>query len=151
MIFQERVIALQGTSKMSLLSLQKLERRRLTIIIHVLLVSQAIQTDTTIVSDAVLLHYLIDAVEDKRRLAVVGLHRLINNLGQLGVVTDKEPGIYGDTMTSHSRAWLENVYARVHVANLDNLIHIHVVMAADTRKLIGKGNIHSTEGVLHDL
>ena len=91
MILQEWVVALQRTSKVSLLSLQKLERRRLAIIIHVLLVSQAIQTDTTVVSDAVLLHYLIDSVENKCRLAVVGLHRLINDLGQLGVVTDKEP------------------------------------------------------------
>ena len=39
----------------------------------------------------------------------------------------------------------------MHIADPDDLIDIHVVVAADLRQLIGKGNIDCTEGVLHDL
>ena len=39
----------------------------------------------------------------------------------------------------------------MHIANADDLIHIHVVVPADTAKLVGKGDVHGAEGVLNDL
>ena len=39
----------------------------------------------------------------------------------------------------------------MHIADFDDLIDIHVVMAADLRQLICKSNIDCTEGILDNL
>ena len=66
---------------------------------------------------------------------VEGLHALVNHLGQLGIVAHQEPGVHRDAVAAHARAGLQDVHARVHVADADNLVHVHVVVAADAREL----------------
>ena len=56
MILKERIITLQWSCQMSFLCLQELQGRRLTIVVHILLIGQAIETYTTVVCDTVLLH-----------------------------------------------------------------------------------------------
>lgn len=54
-------------------------------------------------------------------------------------------------MSAHAGAGLEDVDPGVHVADADDLVHIHVVVAADLGQLIGKGDVDGPEGVLHHL
>ena len=54
-------------------------------------------------------------------------------------------------MTTHTRTRLKDVHTGMHVTDLDNLIHIHVVVTADAAKFICKSNVHSTVGVLNHL
>lgn len=54
-------------------------------------------------------------------------------------------------MTAHAGAGLQDVHARVHIADADDLVHVHVVVTADARELIGKGDVHGAEGILDDL
>lgn len=150
-VLQEWVVALQWTGKVTLLQFQHLESGRLAIIVNILLICKAIETHLAVVGDVVLLHNLMDAVEDKLWLRVVSFHGLINNLCQTWIVTYKEPRVNGDAMTTYTRARLEDVYTWVHIADADYLIHIHIVMTADTSQLISKGNVYSTEGILNNL
>ena len=147
----EGIIDLERTSEMALLNLKHLECWRLTEVIDVLLVGETIEADTTVVGDIVLLHDLVDAVEDELRLRVVGLHALINHLGETRIITYKEPRIDGDAMTTYARTWLKDVHAWVHVTNLDDLIHVHIVVTTDTCEFVGKCNVHGSEGVLNNL
>lgn len=39
----------------------------------------------------------------------------------------------------------------MHIADLNDLIHIHIVMTANLRQLIGKGNVHAAECILNNL
>ena len=39
----------------------------------------------------------------------------------------------------------------MHIANLDDLIDIHIIASANFGKLIGKGDINIAEGVFYDL
>ena len=82
LVGKERVETLQRTGKMPLLTLNHLEGRTFTNVIHILLIGDAIKTDSAIVGNAVLLHNLVDAVEHELRLAVVGAHTLVNDLGE---------------------------------------------------------------------
>ena len=54
-------------------------------------------------------------------------------------------------MAADAGAGLQDVDARMHVADADDLIHVHSVVAADARQFVGKGDVNGTEGVLHDL
>ena len=146
----ERIEALQRSGKMSLLTLDHLEGRGLTDIIHILLISDSIQAHPAVVSNAILFHNLINAVEHELRLAVVGAHTLVDNLGKARIVAHKEPRVNTDAVATYSGTWLKNVYAGVHVADLDNLIHIHIVVAADAGKFVGEGDVDCTEGVFDD-
>mgnify|MGYP007026762640 FL=1 len=130
---EERIVALERTGKMTLLKLEHLESWRLTIIIDILLISKTIETYFAVIVDVVLLHDLVDTVEDELRLTVVGFHRLVDNLSETWIVTYEEPRIYRDAVTTYTRTWLEDVYAWVHVTNLDDLVHVHIVITADAK------------------
>ena len=54
-------------------------------------------------------------------------------------------------MATNARAGLKNIYTGVHVTDLDDLIHVHIVVTADAAELVGKGNVHGTVGVLYHL
>ena len=54
-------------------------------------------------------------------------------------------------MATHARAGLEDVYTWMHIADADNLIHVHVVVTTDAAQLIGESDIHGTIGILHHL
>ena len=54
-------------------------------------------------------------------------------------------------MSADAGTWLENIDARMHVADSDNLVYVHVVVAADFRELVRKGDIDGAEGIFHDL
>ena len=54
-------------------------------------------------------------------------------------------------MPAYAGTGLEDVHPRVHVADADNLIDVHPVVAADARELVCEGNVHSAEGVLDHL
>ena len=147
----QRVIDLQGFGEVTLLALKELERRAFADVINIFLVGQAVEADATSVGDTVLLHDLVDAVQDEGGLAVVGFHGLVDDFGQAGIIPHQEPRVHADAVTTHAGAGLEDVHARVHVADADDLVHVHVVVAADARKLIRKGDVHGPEGVLDDL
>ena len=116
---------------MALLGFKELKRWRLAEVVDVLLVGQAIEADAAVVGDVVLLHDLVDAVEHERWLAVVGLHRLVDYFGKLRIVSNQEPRVDGDAVAAYARTWLEDIDAGVHIANLDDFIHVHIVVAAD--------------------
>ena len=82
LVGKERIETLQRTGKMPFLTLMHLEGRTLANVIHILLLGDAIKTDSAVVGYAVLLHNLVDAVEHELRLAVVGAHTLVNDLGE---------------------------------------------------------------------
>ncbi len=133
------------------LGFEQLQCGRFAEVVHVLLVGQAVESHAAVVGDAVLAHDLIDAVEDEGGLRVVGLHALVYHLRQLWIVAHEEPGVYGDAVAAHAGTGLQDVDAGMHVADAYNLIDIHVVVAADARQLVGKGDVHGTVGVLDDL
>ena len=54
-------------------------------------------------------------------------------------------------MTTYAGAGLEDVDTGMHVADLDNLVYVHVVVSTDAAELIGKSNVHGTVGILDDL
>ena len=54
-------------------------------------------------------------------------------------------------MTADAGTRLQNIDARMHVTDFDDFVHIHIVMTADLRQLVGKGDVHSAESVLHNL
>lgn len=130
-VLKERVIALERPCEVTLLRLKHLEGRGLTEVVDVLLVGEAVEPHPAVVGDAVLLHDLVDAVEDECRLAVVGLHGLVNDLCKLRVIAHEEPRVNGDAVAAHAGTRLKNIHTRVHVADPDDLVHVHVVVAAD--------------------
>lgn len=130
-VLQEWVVALQRACQVTLLRFKELKGWRLAEVVDVLLVGQAIEADAAVVGDVVLLHNLVDAVEHERWLAVVGLHRLVDYFGKLRIVSNQEPRIYRYAMSSNTWSWLEDIDAWVHIANLDDFIHVHIVVAAD--------------------
>ena len=93
----------------------------------------------------------MDTLEDEDGLVVVGLHRLIDDLGQLGIVTHEEPGIDADAVAANAGAGLEDIHPRVHIADADDLIDIHIVVTTDAAEFIGKGDVDGTVGVLDHL
>ena len=148
---EEGVEGLERTGEVALLDVEHLEGRAFADVIDVLLVGEAVEADAAVVGDAVLLHNLVDALEDEDGLVVVGLHRLVDDLGQLGIVAHEEPGIDADAVSAYARAGLEDVHAGVHIADADDLIDIHIVVTADAAELVGKGNVDGTVGVFDDL
>ena len=148
---EEGVEGLEGTGEMALLDVEHLKGRALADVIDILLVGEAVEADAAVVGDAVLLHNLVDAFEHEDGLVVVGLHRLVNDLGQLGIVANEEPGIDADAVAAYTGAGLEDVHAGVHIADADDLIDIHIVVTADAAELVGKGDIDGAVGVLDHL
>jgi len=148
---EEGVEGLEGTCEMALLDVKHLEGRALADVIDVLLVGKAVEADAAVVGDAVLLHNLVNALEDEDGLVIVGLHRLVNDLRELGIVAHKEPGINADAVTAHAGTGLEDVHTRVHIADADDLIDIHIIVTADAAELVGKGDIDGAVGVLDHL
>ena len=148
---EEGVEGLQRTGEVALLDVEHLEGRALTDVIDVLLVGEAVEADAAVVGDAVLLHNLVDALEDEDGLVVVGLHRLVDDFGQLGIVAHEEPGIDADAVAAYAGTGLEDVHTGVHIADADDLIDIHIVVTADAAEFVGKGDVDGTVGVLDDL
>ena len=146
-----RVEALERPSEVALLAFEHLEGGRFADIVHILLVSDAVQAHAAVVGDAVLMHDLVDAIEYELRLAVIGLHAFVNDLGEARIIAHEEPGIDRNAMSADSGAGLKNVHARVHVADTDDLVDVHIVVTTDARKLVRKGDVDCAEGVLNDL
>ena len=67
------------------------------------------------------------------------------------VVAHQEPGVHRDAVAAHARAGAEDVHARVLVGDADDLGHVHPADAADFGQLVGEGDVHGAEGVLHHL
>ena len=130
-VLEERVVTLERSCKVTFLSLKHLEGRGLSEVIYIFLVGEAVETHPAVVGDAVLPHDLVDAVEDECRLAVVGLHGLVYDLCKLRVVAHEEPRVNGDAVAAHAGTRLKNIHTRVHVADPDDLVHVHVVVTAD--------------------
>ncbi len=151
LLCKEGVEGLERTGEVALLDVEHLESGALTDIINILLVSEAVEADTAIVCDVVLLHYLMDALKDENRLVIVGFHRFINDLGELWIVPHQEPWINADTVTSNTRTRLKDIHTGVHVADADDLVNVHIVVAANPRQLVGKCDIHGPIGVLDNL
>ena len=148
---EEGVEGLERTGEVALLDIEHLEGRALADVIDVLLVGEAVEADAAVVGDAVLLHNLVDALEDEDGLVVVGLHRLVDDLGQLGIVAHEEPGVDADAVAAYTGTRLKDVHTGMHIADADDLIDIHIVVTADAAELVGKGDVDGTVGVLDDL
>ena len=112
---EEGVEGLERTGKVALLDVEHLEGGAFTDVIDILLIGESVQSNTAVVGDAMLLHNLVDALQHKHGLVVVGLHTLVNDLGQLGIVAHEEPGVNRDAVATHARAGLEDVDTRVHL------------------------------------
>ena len=151
LVGEEGVETLQRTGQVTFLNIQHLKRGAFANVIYIFLVGDAVETHAAVIGDAVLLHDLIDALQDEGRLTVVGLHTLVNNLCQLGIIPYQEPGIYADSMATHTGARLKDVHTRMHVADAYDLIHVHIVVPADAAQFVGKGDVDGTESVLHHL
>ncbi len=54
-------------------------------------------------------------------------------------------------MATHAGTGLQDVDTRMHIADADDLVNIHIVVTADAAELVGKGDIHGTVGVLNHL
>ena len=54
-------------------------------------------------------------------------------------------------MPTNTGAGLQDVYTWMHITDLDDLVDIHTIMAADFRQLVGKCDVDGAEGVLNDL
>ena len=93
----------------------------------------------------------MDTVQHEVWHTIVGLHRFINDLCNARVIAHQEPRIHADAMPANARPRLENIDAGMHIADADDLIHIHVIMAAYFCQFVGKGNIHSTESIFDNL
>ena len=150
-LVDERVVDLQRLGQMTFLAFEQLQRRAFADVIDILLVGEAVQAHAAGVRDAVLLHDLVDPVQHEGRLAVVRLHGLVDDLGEAGIVPHQEPRVHADAVAAHAGAGLQDVHPRVHVADADNLVHVHIVVPADAGELIGKGDVHRAESILHDL
>ena len=94
LLSEEGVEGLQWTGQVALLNVEHLESRALTDVVYVLFIGEAIETDAAVVCDAVSLHDFVDALQHEHRLIVVCLHALVDDLGQLRIITYQEPGIY---------------------------------------------------------
>ena len=129
---EEGVKGLERTGQVTILNVEHLEGGALTDVVNVLFIGQTVETHTTIVGDIVFLHNLVDALQNKHGLVVVGLHALIDNLGQLRIVAHKEPRVNADAVPAYAWSGLQDVDTRMHVADTDNLIYIHVVVATNT-------------------
>ena len=151
LVGEEGIEGLEGPGEVTLLDVEHLEGRALADVVHILLVGEAVEADAAVVGDAVLLHDLVDALQHEHRLVVVGLHRLVDHLGQLRVVAHQEPGIHADAVAAHAGTRLQDVDARVHIADPDDLVDVEVVVAADAAQLVGEGDVDGAEGVLDDL
>lgn len=78
---KEGVEGLEGTGEVALLDVEHLEGRTLTNVIHILLIGETVEAHAAVVGDVVLFHNLMDTLEHKHGLVVVGLHTLVNHLG----------------------------------------------------------------------
>ena len=148
---EEGIEGFEGTGEVALLDVKHLEGRALADVIDVLIVGEAVEADAAVVGDAVLLHNLVDALEDEDGLVVVSLHTLVNHLCQLGIVAHEEPRVNRDAVATNTGVGLEDVHAGVHIADAADLIDIHIVVTADAAELIDKGDVDGTIGVLDDL
>ena len=54
-------------------------------------------------------------------------------------------------MTTYTWAWLKDINTWVHITNLNNLVNVHIIMTTDACKLVSKGNVDCTEGILNNL
>ena len=48
---------------------------------------------------------------------------------------------------SYARPGLKNVHAGMHIADSDDFIDIHMIMAANLRQLIGEGDVDRAEEI----
>ena len=147
----ERIIDLQRGRQMFLLAFQKLQGRTVAHIIDVFLIGQSVQTYAACIRQAVFVHNLPDAVEYECRHTVIGLHGFVDHLRQGRIIADQEPRVNGNAVSADTRAGLKDVYAGMHVTDTDDFIYIHIVMPADLRQFVGESDVHSAEGVFHDL
>ena len=56
----------------------------------------------------------------------------------------QEIRIYGDAMSSHARAWLQNVDARMFVGEFDQVPNVDTCLVADQRQFVGKSYLDVT-------
>lgn len=148
-LLDERVVALQGTSEVTLLALEHLKCWTFAVVVNILFVGETIKTYSAVVGDAVFFHDFVNTIEHILGLAVVGFHGLVNNLCETWIVAYEEPWVNAYAVATYARARLQDVYARVHVADLDDFVNIHVVVAADASQFVGKGDVHSAEGIFY--
>ncbi|MCY1312788.1 hypothetical protein D9M70_632420 [compost metagenome] len=88
-----------------------------------------------------------DLVEHPLRLAIVHFTGRTNQFGLLRGLTNDEPGIDSDTVTTDAGTWLENVDARMAVGQPDELPNIDIQFVADNRQFVSKGDIYVTKTI----
>jgi len=82
------------------------------------------------------------------RFVVVYFSGRADKSGFFRCLTDDEPRINGDAVPSHSRAGLEDVYARVSVGEADQFPYVDSLLVADDGEFVGEGDIDVAEAVL---
>ena len=93
----------------------------------------------------------MNPLENEIRHTVIDLSGCQNDVGKSRIIAYQEPRINGNAVAANARSRSQNVDTGMLVGNPDNLIHIHIIGAADLRQLIGKCNVDITEGILYYL
>ncbi len=70
-------------------------------------------------------------MNDEARHAVIDFSRGQDDVGQTGIVPNQKPGIDWNAVTAYTGARLEDIHAGMLVGDTDNLIHVHIVTAAN--------------------
>ena len=69
----------------------------------------------------------------------------------LGRRVHNEPGVYGDAVSAHAAAWLQDVDARVAIGKADEFPNIDVQLIADHGQFICESDVHVAEAVFRQL
>lgn len=107
--------------------------------------------EITNIGEPFFFHNVIDSVQDKIRHCIIGFHRLINDFGQRRIIPHEKPRIYTNTVSTDTRPRLKNVHTRMHIADSNNLIYIHMIISTDFRQFICKRDVHRSICILHHL
>ena len=76
------------TCQMAFLSFEQLKGWTLSAIVDIFLVRQAVKAHPAIVGNPVFFHNFVNPVEDECRLAIIRLHRLIDDFRQARIIPD---------------------------------------------------------------
>ena len=92
-----------------------------------------------------------DLIEHPVRFAVVHFTRGANQARLRRILSHNKPRIDGDAVSTHARAWLENVYTRMAIRQANQLPDVNPLIGANQRQFVRKGDINVTEAVFRQL
>src|SRR5258706_11508696 len=92
---------------------------------------------------------MLDPLDNKLRLRVVDLTRVVDQRRELRSRFYKKPRIHADAMPTNARAGAKNLYARMQVCEGNGFPHIHAKFISESGEFIRDGNIYIAVSILH--